>query len=51
MSALAPRCTLPQFTPISWDSSRSTGLPANTPIDPVSVPGAATMRVASIAIQ
>ena len=51
MSALAPRCTRPQATPMSCHSSRSTGLPANTPIEPVSVPASATILVASIAIQ
>jgi hypothetical protein len=51
MSALAPLVTRSQFTPSRSHSPSSTGLPATTPIEPVSVAGWATSVLASAAIQ
>ncbi len=49
MAALAPACTSSQVTPNLRHASRVRSLPATTPMEPVTVPGWATIRSAAIA--
>ena len=48
-SACSPECTSPKESPSFSKSPVSTNLPANTPIEPVIVPGCATILSAPIA--
>src|SRR3546814_13569422 len=49
VSARRPACTPSQLTPRSAHSARSETLPLTTPMEPVRVPGWATMRSAAAA--
>jgi hypothetical protein len=49
MPADSPRCTTPHSIPSFSESSVSTGFAATTPIEPVKVPGCATILSAAAA--
>ena len=50
ISDRAPCETIPVFSPTRSNSSRTTTLPPNTPIDPVKVAGSATITSAGQAM-